>query len=214
MPHRITTLATIATMLASASACSTKRSIRNDVYSTSGRIEKLWDRARQTEARTGRPNVQLRQDDRKTDEVGLWADDAPLSRGNARANADTVGQPPRELLYQTIFTDESGSFAAGSVTLPHDATSNIDLLIRMLKADPRSALVEIESDSDTAGSKEMSDDLGAVLAEAVKRYLHETHRIPLQKMHVIADGRDTPTGPSPGRERHARHRRVVIRVFA
>ena len=48
----------------------------------------------------------------------------------------------------------------------------------------------------------------------MKRYLYETHQVPLHKMNVISWGEDKPVSPNNTRDGRAQNRRVVIRVLA
>jgi outer membrane protein OmpA-like peptidoglycan-associated protein len=74
--------------------------------------------------------------------------------------------------------------------------------------------VEIEGHTDSVGSKTVNDHVGWVRAETVKRYLHEKHGVPLDKMTVISYGKERPIAPNGTREGRAQNRRVVIRVVA
>ena len=56
--------------------------------------------------------------------------------------------------------------------------------------------------------------LGLNRAEAVKRYLHEQHQLPLHKINVISYGEDKPVAPNNTRDGRAQNRRVVIRVLS
>ena len=55
--------------------------------------------------------------------------------------------------------------------------------------------------------------LGMERAENVKRYLYETHQVPLHKINVISYGEDKPVAPNKTREGRAQNRRVVIKVL-
>jgi len=48
----------------------------------------------------------------------------------------------------------------------------------------------------------------------VKRYLYETHQIPLHKMNVISYGEEKPAAPNNTKAGREQNRRVVIRVLA
>jgi outer membrane protein OmpA-like peptidoglycan-associated protein len=60
----------------------------------------------------------------------------------------------------------------------------------------------------------VNERIGLQRAEAVKRYLHEKHQIPLHKMNVISYGEDKPVAPNTTKEGRAQNRRVVIRVLS
>ena len=60
----------------------------------------------------------------------------------------------------------------------------------------------------------MNQRIGEERAEAVKRYLYETHQVPLHKMNVISWGEEKPVSPNNTKDGRAQNRRVVIRVLA
>jgi peptidoglycan-associated lipoprotein len=47
----------------------------------------------------------------------------------------------------------------------------------------------------------------------VKRYLYESHQIPLHKMNVISYGEENPVAENKTKAGRAQNRRVVIRVL-
>jgi outer membrane protein OmpA-like peptidoglycan-associated protein len=51
-------------------------------------------------------------------------------------------------------------------------------------------------------------------AEAVKRYIYESHQVPLHKINVISYGEEKPVSPNRTREGRAQNRRVVTRVLS
>jgi len=48
----------------------------------------------------------------------------------------------------------------------------------------------------------------------VKRYLYESHQIPLHKMNVISYGDERPIAENKTRDGRAQNRRVVIKILA
>ena len=48
----------------------------------------------------------------------------------------------------------------------------------------------------------------------MKRYLYESHQIPLHKINIISFGENKPVAPNKTREGRAQNRRVVIRVLS
>ena len=53
--------------------------------------------------------------------------------------------------------------------------------MQQLKANPNGAYIEIEGHTDNVGDTEINDKLGMERAETVKRYLYETHQVPLHR---------------------------------
>jgi len=83
-----------------------------------------------------------------------------------------------------------------------------------LKADPKGAYFEIEGHTDNVGDKKTNERIGLERAEAVKRYLYESHQIPLHKMNVISYGDERPIAENKTRDGRAQNRRVVIKILA
>ena len=63
-------------------------------------------------------------------------------------------------------------------------------------------------------SSAANERLGLERAEAAKKYLHESHQIPLHRMNTISYGEDKPVAPNDTREGRAQNRRVVVRVLS
>ena len=214
MQTRIITVLAIATALGSSVACATKRYVRDEVSPINQEVETLSGMVEQTQERTRKNEVRIGEVDQKADRVGLWAKSAEVSASTALAKAEAVDRASKRLLYEVVLTDNDGNFRFGSAELPEAAMRSIDRLIDQLKADPRGAFVEIEGHTDSSGSKAVNDYVGLARAEAVKRYLHEKHEIPLHKMNVITYGKDKPIAPNDTRAGRAQNRRVVIRVLS
>src|SRR5258705_115463 len=76
----------------------------------------------------------------------------------------------------------------GRKDLPDEAKAKLDEMMQQIKADPKGAFFEIAGYTDSVGDKTYNEKLGLERAEAVKRYLYESHQIPLHKMNVISYG--------------------------
>ena len=132
----------------------------------------------------------------------------------AARSVDAVEASTKRLVYEVVISEDQGNFKFGSTELPEEARARIDEMIAQLKADPRGNFVEIEGHTDSSGDKMINQRIGEARAEAVKRYLYETHQVPLHKMNVISYGEDKPASPNNTREGRAQNRRVVIRILA
>jgi outer membrane protein OmpA-like peptidoglycan-associated protein len=192
------------------------------------KVETLTTSVEETQQRTRANEENIKKVDAKADQVGIWAKDAQTTADNAKtsataaqARADAAGLKAEEverksnrLLYEVVLSEDQGSFKFGQSTLPDEAKARIDQLISQLKADPRGAYVEIEGHTDNVGDKLTNERLGLQRAETVKRYLYETHQVPLHKMNVISYGEDKPVAPNKDRAGRAQNRRVVIKILA
>ncbi|HEY8536426.1 MAG TPA: OmpA family protein, partial [Vicinamibacterales bacterium] len=132
----------------------------------------------------------------------------------ATEKAVAVEAATRRLVYEVVLSEDQGNFRFGRTELPDEAKQRIDQMISELKADPRGVFIEIEGHTDSIGSAEYNKMLGLQRAEAVKRYLYETHQVPLHKINVISYGEERPIAPNNTRDGRAQNRRVVIKVLA
>ena len=72
--------------------------------------------------------------------------------------------------------------------------------------------LEIQGFTDSTGSPEYNEQLGAQRAEAVRRSLSR-QGIALNRMSTISYGAETPVAPNNTREGRAQNRRVAIVVL-
>jgi peptidoglycan-associated lipoprotein len=225
---RTAILATIVALGVGSSACATKKFVRTQVGEVNSKVETLTTSVEETQQRTRANEENIKKVDAKTDQVGIWAKDAQTSADNAKTSAtaaqtraeaagvkaEEVEKRSARLLYEVVLSEDQGSFKFGQAGLPDEAKTRIDQLISQLKADPRGAYVEIEGHTDNTGDKETNDRLGLQRAETVKRYLYESHQVPLHKINVISYGEEKPVAPNKDRAGRAQNRRVVIKILA
>jgi peptidoglycan-associated lipoprotein len=225
---RTAVLATIVALGVGSSACATKKFVRTQVGEVNSKVETLTTSVEETQQRTRANEENIKKVDAKAEQVGIWAKDAQTSADNAKTSAtaaqtraDAAGVKAEEvekrtarLLYEVVLSEDQGSFKFGQAGLPDEAKTRIDQLISQLKADPRGAYVEIEGHTDNVGDKETNDRLGLLRAETVKRYLYESHQVPLHKINVISYGEEKPVAPNKDRAGRAQNRRVVIKILA
>ena len=151
------------------------------------------------------------------DTAGQSAADAGQAAASAGDRADAVGRNTERLmrlLYEVVLSQDQGNFGFGDADLPDAAKGEIDRLANQLKAEaPKNVYIEIEGHTDATGEAVVNDRLGFKRAEAVKRYLHESHQIPLHRMNVISYGEEKPVAPNDTPDGRAQNRRVVVRVL-
>src|SRR5688572_28532021 len=202
-------------------ACATKKFVRTEVDAVGQRVESLGQTLEQTQEATRQNQARIVQIDQKADQVGIWAKDAQSSANTAQQAAtaaasrvDAVEASAKRLVYEVVISEDQGNFKFGSTELPEGVRTRIDEMIAQLKADPKGNFVEIEGHTDATGDKLTNQRIGEQRAEAVKRYLYDTHQVPLHKMNVISYGEEKPVSPNNTREGRAQNRRVVIRILA
>jgi peptidoglycan-associated lipoprotein len=204
-------------------ACATKKFVRTEVDAVGTRVETISQSLEATQEETRQNTGRITQVDAKADQAGIWAKEAQTAANTANtaamaasARAEAVEASTKRLVYEVVISEDQGKFKFGSAALPEDVQKRIDEMIADLKTNPRGSYVEIEGHTDSSGDKMVNRRIGEARAEAVKRYLYETHQVPLHKMNVISWGEEKPVSPESNRTREGRaqNRRVVIRVLA
>ena len=206
---------------AGSTACATKKFVRGEVGQVNSKVEGLSAQLEETQERTRRNEARIGEVDAKAEQAGQSAmaaqQAAEAARGEAlkaTEKAVAVEAATRRLVYEVVLSEDQGNFRFGRTELPDEAKQRIDQMISELKADPRGVFIEIEGHTDSIGSAEYNKMLGLQRAEAVKRYLYETHQVPLHKINVISYGEERPVAPNNTRDGRAQNRRVVIKVLA
>ena len=214
-------LAVATIVVGTTTACATKKFVRNEVGTVNTRVETLSQSLEATQEQTKQNQARITQVDQKADQVGIWAKEAQTSASTANSAAaaasakiDAVEATNKRLVYEVVISEDQGQFKFASADLPEAVQARIDQMVADLKANPRGNFVEIEGHTDATGDKTVNQRIGEQRAEAVKRYLYETHQVPLHKMNVISWGEDKPVSPNNTRDGRAQNRRVVIRVLA
>ena len=217
----VNVLAISVIVVGTTTACATKGFVRTEVDSVGTRVETLSQSLETTQEETRQNQARIGQVDAKADQVGIWAKDAQSSATSAQqaataasARVDAVEAASKRLVYEVVISEDQGNFKFGSAALPKEAQARIDEMIAQLKSDPRGNYVEIERHTDSSGDKVTNHRIGEARAEAVKRYLYDTHQAPLHKMNVISYGEEKPASPNETRDGRAQNRRVVIRILA
>jgi peptidoglycan-associated lipoprotein len=211
----------LALSVAVAPACATKKFVRGQVGEVNTKVDTLSTSLEETQERTRKNEERIGQVDQKAEAAGKSASDARSAADAAASRAAEVGSrvdavetASRRLVYEVTLSEDQGNFRFGKAELPDEAKARIDEVINQLKADPKGVFIEIEGHTDNVGSAEINQRLGLERAESVKRYLYESHQVPLHKINVISYGEEKPVSPNRTREGRAQNRRVVIRVLS
>ena len=220
--RRIVNMLAVGTIVVgTTTACATKKFVRTEVDAVGTRVETLSQSIEATQEETRQNGARITQVDAKADQAGIWAKEAQTSAATANTaaaaaaqRAEAVDASTKRLVYEVVISEDQGQFKFGSAELPEAVQQRIDQMIADLKANPRGNFVEIEGHTDSSGDKMVNQRIGEARAEAVKRYLYETHQVPLHKMNVISWGEDKPVSPNNTRDGRAQNRRVVIRILA
>ena len=211
----------LALSVAVAPACATKKFVRGQVGEVNTKVDTLSGSLEETQERTRKNEERIGSVDQKAEAAGKSAADARTAADAAAAAAkevtsrvEAVDKYNRRLVYEVTLSEDQGNFKFGRTELPDEAKARIDEVINQLKADPKGVFIEVEGHTDNVGTKEINERIGMERAEAVKRYIYESHQVPLHKINVISYGEEKPVAPNKTRDGRAQNRRVVIRVLS
>ena len=206
-------------LLASAfTACAGKGYVDESTDAVRERVIALSQQAEESEAQIDRNTAGIREVGQTANAARRTADLAAASAATANENAlaasasvEALGES--SLLYEVVLTESANDFQFGSATIPEAATAKIDAFIQQVRGNAAGGYFEIEGHADSTGPEGVNDRLGLRRAEAVKRYLHDRHTLPLHTINVISYGESQPVAPNTTREGRSQNRRVVIKVL-
>jgi peptidoglycan-associated lipoprotein len=211
----------LALALGGSTACATKKFVRGEVGQVNNKVDTLsrsleetQERTRANEAKIGEVGQAAAAADTKAAAAGSRAEAAASAAAAVNTRADAIEKAAKRIVYEVVLNEEKGNFKFGKATIPENVGPEVDALVQKLKADPNGAYIEIEGHTDNVGGKDVNYKLGLDRAEAVKRYLYETHQVPLHKINVISYGEEKPVGENKTKDGRAANRRVVIKVIA
>ncbi len=211
----------LALALGGTTACATKKFVRGEVGQVNNKVDTLsrsleetQERTRANEARIGEVDQKAAAADQRAAAAGKSADAAASAASAVNTRADAIEKASKRIVYEVVLNEEKGNFKFGQATMPETVTPELDALVAQLKANPNGAFIEIEGHTDNVGDKDINYKLGLERAENIKRYLYETHSVPLHKINVISYGEEKPIGDNKKKDGRAQNRRVVIKVLA
>jgi peptidoglycan-associated lipoprotein len=220
MKRLVLGLPVLALALGGTTACATKNFVRGEVGQVNEKVDTLTrtveetqERTRANEQKIGEVDQKAAQADQKAVQAGQRADEARTAAEAVNTRADAIEKASKRLVYEVVLSEDKGGFKFGQAVVPEEAAGEIDQLVQQLKSNPNGAWIEIEGHTDATGSEDVNYRLGLERAENVKRYLYETHQVPLHKINVISYGEEKPIAPNNTRDGRAQNRRVVIKVL-
>ena len=225
MKRFVLAIPVLALALGGTTACATKKFVRTEVGQVNDKVDTLTksveenqERTRANEQRIGEVDQKLTSAvgvaDQKAVQAGQRADEARNAANAVNTRADAIERASKRLVYEVVLSEDKGGFKFNAAAVPDAAMGELDQLVQQLKANPNGAFIEIEGHTDNVGTKDINYKLGIERAESVKRYLYETHQVPLHKINVISYGEEKPIAPNNTKDGRAQNRRVVIKVLA
>lgn len=221
MRRALLALTISAVAVAGTTACATKKYVNTQVgevdgkvTTMSGELEKNQQRISEVDQKAGAAGEAARAADARAASAGESATAARSAADAATSKVDAVDAASRRLVYEVVLSDAQGNFKFGKTELPDGAKQALDKVITDLAADPKAVYFEIEGHTDNVGGPKFNDQLGLQRAEAVKRYLYESHQVPLHKINVISYGEAKPVSSNRTRAGRAENRRIVVRMLS
>ena len=221
MKRALIALTVSALAITGTSACATKKFVNNrvgevdgKVTTLSGDLEKSQQRINEVDAKAGAAGDAAKAADARAAAAGEAAGAARSAADAAGGKVEELDKNGRRLVYEVVLSEAKGGFKFGKVDLPDDAKAALDKVITDLQADPKGVYFEIEGHTDSVGNPRYNEQLGMKRAEQVKRYLYETHQVPLHKINVISYGEETPVADNNTRDGRAENRRIVVRMLS
>ena len=214
-----TVLIVVTLWCAGGAACASKTFVRSSVGAPNERVNKLVESFEDMQAQTARHERRIGELDAKTSNARRHADaahatarDASNAASAARVRVETVERSVRRLVYDVALEAEEANYRSGQTEPSEAARVRFDDMIHSLMDDPQHVFIEVEGHTDNRGSRAANDAIALARAEAVRRYLHEVHALPLHKINIISFGAERPATSNATENGRARNRRVVIRV--
>jgi outer membrane protein OmpA-like peptidoglycan-associated protein len=208
-------------------ACASKKFVRTSVGEVNDKVNSLGRSVEETQERTRKNEERISEVDQKAQAAAQSAQQATDAASVAYSVAtyagnkagavdiklDRLDKANRRLVYEVVLSEDSGNFRFGKTALPYAGRQKINEMVSQLKRDLKNVYIEIEGHTDNIGHPAVNDKIGLERAQAVQRYLHEQHQIPLHKMNVISYGANKPIVPNQTKAGRAQNRRVVIKVL-
>jgi peptidoglycan-associated lipoprotein len=227
MKRMVSAIAISAMAMTGASACATKKMVRQRVGEVDQKVETLSKSVEENQQRTTANEGRIGEVDQKAtaadqhaaaagqraEAAGTRADEAFGAAGKVNARADALEAASKRIVFEVVMSEDKGGFKFGQSKIPTDMQAQIDQLVSQLKANPNGGYLEIEGHTDNVGAPATNYKIGLDRAEAVKRYLYEKQQIPLHKMNVISYGEEKPIAPNKTKAGRSQNRRVVIKVL-
>ena len=208
----------IALLAGASTACAGKGYVNASTDEVRERVVALSQQLEESESQIDRNTAGI-------SKVGQTANAARRTANLAVTSAEAANETARaasataealaagRLLFEVVLTESASDFQFGLATIPETAKARIDASVEQVKTNAAGGYFEIEGHADSTGPEGWNDRLGLRRAEAVKRYLYETHALPLHTISVISYGESQSVAPNTTREGRAQNRRVVIKVL-
>ena len=190
-------------LLSAMTGCVTKEYVKDQIAVTDTRIGELQKKTevnRMEIASLKKSAAQMRKHSKTIQEAMSRAEEAhKLAQG--------------KLLCEATISGDSVNFGFDESSLSDEAKMCLDLFAGVVKTENKNVYIEIQGHTDNIGPEEHNFMLGQARAEAVMRYLHMEHDIPLHRMNAFSYGESKPIVENNTPGNRAKNRRVMIVVM-
>ena len=220
MKFKATAVATIFFAVLFVNACATKKYVRNRVNE---RATPLESRAGELEETSRRNTQEISRISRDVEDVKQRADRAQQQADRAASSAEqantrvtgverTVEDLRANLDKYTLNKTVTVLFDAGKTEHLPEAMAALDELASQIKS-RNGFTLEIQGFASSEGKVEMNESLSYARSEVVKRYLADTHSIPLFRISIIGFGTSRPVADNSTKEGRMQNRRVEVKLY-
>jgi outer membrane protein OmpA-like peptidoglycan-associated protein len=194
-----------------ATGCASKKYVTHEVGEVNQKVENLSGEVEQTQARVKASETRLEAVDKQS-QTGISE-----AKGSASAAMNKAVEAERaakgKLLYTVTLSNDKVVFPLNRAQVGDDAKKMIDEAINPIVTENKGVFFEIEGHTDATGEPIYNQKLGEERAEAVRNYLHDQHKVALNRIEVISYGEEKPVADNKSKDGRAQNRRVVIKVL-
>ena len=206
-----TALVGVAVLVAGAFGCATTKQVDQKIAEATAKTDQKIETV---ETQVEELQTKQKATDAKVDAQGQEIVKVSQSAQEALKRAQEAGILAKgKVVFEQTFTEDRIKFRTGSAELNDEAKVALDEFAAKVKELKRPVWMEIQGHTDSTGTTEINDALGAKRAEAVRLYLARKHQLPIQRMTTISYGDTLPADQGKGRAARAANRRVVLVVL-
>jgi outer membrane protein OmpA-like peptidoglycan-associated protein len=207
MRNTLWTVALALALTTGLTGCATKKYVKQETGAVNTRVDDVQGQVEQAQTRINEHDQRLQSHEQQMGQISKTAQEALQRAQDAGKLAEG------KFLYETVLTDEKVKFGFDTSELSPEAKAALDQFAEQLKSENKGVYIEIQGHTDNVGSDKYNEELGALRAESVRRYLSQQHQVPLHRINVISYGETSPIADNKTREGRSQNRRVALVVL-
>ena len=193
------------------SGCATKKYVTREVGEVNQKVDNLSGEMEKTQQRVKSSETRIDAVDKQS-QTGI--SEAKSSAGAAMSKAVEAERAAKgKLLYTVTLSNDKVTFPLNRAEVSDDAKKVLDDALAPIVSENKGVFFEIEGHTDGTGEPVYNEKLGEERAQAVRTYLHDQHKVALNRIEVISYGEDKPVADNKTKDGRAMNRRVVIKVL-